>query len=142
STIYAPNEEYKVLMEVEPQYQDDPNTLALLYIRSQDGKLIPLDTVVKRTRTIGPLSINHLGQLPAATISFDVAPGVSLGKALNEVKRLADNTLPPSITTTFQGSAQAFESSLAGLGVLLVMTILVIYLVLGVLYESFIHPIT
>jgi len=142
STIYAPNNEYKVLLEVEPQYQNEPSTLSLLYVRSQSGQLVPLDTLVRETRDLGLLSINHLGQLPAVTISFDVAPGVSLGKALDEVTAMAANTLPSSITTTFQGTAQAFESSLRGLGILLLATILVIYLVLGVLYESFIHPIT
>jgi HAE1 family hydrophobic/amphiphilic exporter-1 len=104
--------------------------------------MVPLDTFVKFTRSLGPLQINHSGQLPSATISFDVAPGVSLGKALAEVHKLAAATLPDSITTGFQGTAEAFESSLSGLGILLAMTILVIYLVLGVLYESFIHPIT
>ena len=94
------------------------------------------------TRTLGPLSINHSGQLPSVTISFDVAPSVSLGKALSEVKTLADNTLPSSVTAQYSGAAQAFENSMGNLGMLLVMAILVIYLVLGILYESFIHPIT
>ncbi|HSU91559.1 MAG TPA: efflux RND transporter permease subunit, partial [Sporolactobacillaceae bacterium] len=142
STIYAPNNEFWVIMEVLPEYQSSPATLSLLYVRSSGGQLVPLDTVVKFTRSLGPLQINHSGQLPSATISFDVAPGVSLGKALSEVKKLSGAVLPDSITTSFQGTAQAFESSLGGLGMLLVMTILVIYLVLGVLYESFIHPIT
>ena len=142
STIYAPNDEFWVIMEVLPEYQASPATLSLLYVRSSGGQLVPLDTVVKFTRSLGPLQINHSGQLPSATISFDVAPGVSLGKALGEVKKLSGQVLPDSITTSFQGTAQAFESSLGGLGMLLVMTILVIYLVLGVLYESFIHPIT
>jgi hydrophobic/amphiphilic exporter-1 (mainly G- bacteria), HAE1 family len=142
STIYAPNDEFWVIMEVLPEFQSSPATLSLLYVRSSGGQLVPLDTVVKFTRSLGPLQINHSGQLPSATISFDVAPGVSLGKALGEVKKLSGAVLPDSITTSFQGTAQAFESSLGGLGMLLVMTILVIYLVLGVLYESFIHPIT
>ena len=142
STIYAPNDEYKVLMEVEPRYQNDPSTLALLYVRSQNGQLVPLDTVVKFVRGLGPLAINHSGQLPAVTISFDIAPGVSLAKGLSEVKKLATNTLPASFTTSYQGTAEAFEDSLGGLGLLLAMTILIIYLVLGILYESFIHPIT
>jgi HAE1 family hydrophobic/amphiphilic exporter-1 len=142
STIYAPNNEYWVIMEVEPQYQLDPSTLSLLYVRSSSGDLVPLDTVVKFTRSLGPLQINHFGQLPSATISFDVAPGASLGKALNEVRRLAANTLPDTVTSSFQGTAQAFESSMGNLGMLLLMTILVIYLVLGILYESFIHPVT
>ncbi len=143
STIYAPNNEYWVIMEVEPQYQLDPSTLSLLYIRSaQSGQLVPLDTLVKFTRSLGPLSINHLGQLPSATISFDTAPGVSLGQAIKEVHRVAEDILPASITISFQGTAQAFQSSTSNLGMLLVMTILIIYLVLGILYESFIHPIT
>jgi hydrophobic/amphiphilic exporter-1 (mainly G- bacteria), HAE1 family len=142
STIYAPNNEYWVVMEVEPQYQLDPSTLSLLYVRSNTGDLVPLDTVVKFTRSLGPLQINHFGQLPSATISFDVAPGASLGKALSEVRRLAANTLPDTVTSSFQGTAQAFENSMGNLGMLLVMTILVIYLVLGILYESFIHPVT
>jgi hydrophobic/amphiphilic exporter-1 (mainly G- bacteria), HAE1 family len=142
STIYAPTNQYWVVMEVAPEYQNEPSTLSLLYVRSSNGTMVPLDTIVKFTRSLGPLQINHSGQLPSATISFDVAPGVSLGKALGEVNQIAAATLPDSITTNFQGTAQAFESSLTGLGMLLLMTILVIYLVLGVLYESFIHPIT
>src|SRR5713101_5956654 len=138
STIYAPNNEFWVIMEVLPEFQSSPSTLSLLYVRSSGGQLVPLDTVVKFTRSLGPFQINPSGQLPSATISFDVAPGVSLGKALGEVKKLSGEVLPGSITTSFQGAAQAFESSLGGLGMLLIMTILVIY----VLYESFIHPIT
>jgi hydrophobic/amphiphilic exporter-1 (mainly G- bacteria), HAE1 family len=142
STIYAPNNEYWVELELEPQYQDDPASLNLLYVRSSTGQLVPLNTVAKLTRTLGPLSINHSGQLPAVTISFDVAPNVSLGKALSEVKTLAENTLPSSVTAQYSGAAQAFENSMGNLGMLLLMAILVIYLVLGILYESFIHPIT
>jgi HAE1 family hydrophobic/amphiphilic exporter-1 len=142
STIYAPIDQYKVVMELAPQYQADPGVLSLLYVRSRSGKLVPLATVTKMTRTLGPLAINHSGQLPSVTISFNVAPGVSLAKALHDVTRLAANTLPEGVTTNFQGTAQAFESSSAGLGILLALAIVVIYLVLGVLYESFIHPIT
>ncbi len=142
STIYAPTNEYWVELELEPQYQNDPASLNLLYVRSATGQLVPLNTVAKLTRTLGPLSINHSGQLPAVTISFDVAPNVSLGKALSEVKTLADNTLPSAVTAQYSGAAQAFQNSIGNLGMLLVMAILVIYLVLGILYESFIHPIT
>jgi HAE1 family hydrophobic/amphiphilic exporter-1 len=142
STIYAPNEQYKVIVEVEPRFQDDPTTLSMLYVRSDSGKLIPLDTVAHLTRNLGPLAVNHTGQLPSVTISFNVAPGVALGHALAEVKQLASDTLPDSINATYQGTAQAFESSLSDLGLLLIIAILVIYLVLGVLYESFIHPLT
>ncbi len=142
STIYAPNNAYRVVMTVQPQYQMDPSALSLLYIRSNTNQLVPLDTVAKVTRTVGPLSINHLGQLPAVTISFNLKPGVSLGDAVNEINRVARTALPDTVTTSFQGTAKAFEDSFRGLGLLLVMAILVIYIVLGVLYESFIHPIT
>jgi HAE1 family hydrophobic/amphiphilic exporter-1 len=142
STIYAADEEYWVELELEPKYQAEPSTLSLLYIRSPDGKMVPLDTFVKTATNLGPLSVNHSGQVPAVTISFNVAPGASLGKALDEVKALANNILPATITTSFGGAAEQFQSSLGSLGVLLIMAILVIYLVLGVLYESFIHPIT
>jgi hydrophobic/amphiphilic exporter-1 (mainly G- bacteria), HAE1 family len=142
STIYAPNNEYWVEMELEPQYQEDPNALNLLYVRSSTDQLVPLNTVTKITRTLGPLSVNHSGQLPSVTVSFDVAPGASLGSALSKVTALANNTLPSSVTYGYSGAAQAFQSSLGNLGLLLVMAILVIYLVLGVLYESFIHPLT
>ncbi len=114
----------------------------LLYIRSSSGKLVPLDTVARLIPTVGPLAVNHTGQLPSVTISFNVAPGVSLAKAFADVSALAANTMPATITTTFQGAAEAFQTSLTGLGMLLVMAILVIYLVLGILYESFIHPMT
>jgi hydrophobic/amphiphilic exporter-1 (mainly G- bacteria), HAE1 family len=142
STIYAPNNEYWVELELEPQYQADPATLNLLYIRSSSGQLVPLNTVAQLTQNLGPLSVNHSGQLPSVTISFDIAPGVALGKALGEVKTLTTDIVPASITTGYSGAAEAFESSLGNLGVLLLMAILVIYLVLGILYESFIHPLT
>jgi HAE1 family hydrophobic/amphiphilic exporter-1 len=142
STIYAPNNEFRVIMELEPQYQTDPSVLHMLYIHSSSGKLVPLDTVARVIPTVGPLSVDHTGQLPSVTLSFNVMPGVSLAKAFAEVRQLAANTLPSTVTTTFQGTAAAFESSLTGLGLLLLMAILVIYLVLGVLYESFIHPLT
>ena len=106
------------------------------------GQLVPLNAVAKLTPTLGPLSVNHLGQLPAVTISFNLKPGTSIGDAVNEINNLARQALPPTTTTTFQGNAQAFQSSLGGLGMLLVMAILVIYIILGILYESFLHPIT
>jgi HAE1 family hydrophobic/amphiphilic exporter-1 len=143
STIYTDVNEYWVVMEVEPQYQRDPAALSLLYIRSATGKLVPLSAVAKLTRGLGPLSISHVGQLPSVTISFNLKPGVSLGTAVEQVQKLqADLHLPATITASFQGSAQVFQSSVKGLGVLLVMSILVIYIILGILYESFIHPIT
>jgi hydrophobic/amphiphilic exporter-1 (mainly G- bacteria), HAE1 family len=142
STIYAPNDEYWVILELLPQYQMEPANLAALYIHSANGDLVPLRAVAKITQGIGPASVNHLGQFPAVTISFNLAPGVALGTALNEIQQFARQTLPEDISGSFQGTAQAFQSSMRGLGILLIAAVLVIYLVLGVLYESFIHPLT
>jgi hydrophobic/amphiphilic exporter-1 (mainly G- bacteria), HAE1 family len=142
STIYAPTNEYWVIMELEPQYQEDPQMLSYLYIRSSSGQLVPLNAVSGLSTSLGPLTVNHLGQLPSVTVSFDLAPGVSLGQAVNEIQKLASDTLPLTVSASFQGTAQAFQQSLTGLGMLLAMAILVIYIVLGILYESFIHPIT
>ncbi len=142
STIYAPNNQYQVILELEPKYQTDPSALSMLYIHSNTGQLVPLDTLATLTRNIGPLTVNHLGQLPAVTISFNLKPGVSLGDAVNVVEKLARATLPPTVSTSFQGAAQAFQSSMQGLWLLLIMALLVIYIVLGILYESFIHPLT
>ena len=141
STIYAPNDEYWVMMELEEQYQKDPNALGLLYVRSSKGNLVPLAAVASMGESLGPLSVNHLGQLPAVTLSFNVKPGVALGDAVKEVNDLI-RTLPPSVTAEFQGTAHAYQDALTGLGVLLLITILIIYIVLGILYESFIHPLT
>jgi hydrophobic/amphiphilic exporter-1 (mainly G- bacteria), HAE1 family len=147
STIFAPNNQYWVILELEPEFQRDANKLASLYIHSSSsnspgGQLVPLSAVAKLSPTLGPLSVNHLGQLPAVTISFNLKAGTSIGDAVNEINNLARQVLPPSTTTTFQGNAQAFQSSLRGLGILLVMAVLVIYIILGILYESFLHPIT
>jgi hydrophobic/amphiphilic exporter-1 (mainly G- bacteria), HAE1 family len=142
STIYAPNNAYRVITELQDQYQKDPSALSLLYVRSSKGQLVPLNAVAKLRRTVGPLTINHLGQLPAVTISFNLRPGVALGDAVSAVGKVANEMLPATISTSFQGTAQAFQSSLSGLGLLLIMAIAVIYLVLGILYESFIHPLT
>jgi len=142
STIYAPNNQYQVIMQVLPEYQMDPAALSLLYIRSANGQLVPLSSVSKLSQNLGPLSVNHLGQLPAVTLSFNTRPDVSLGTAVEAVRKTARLLLPASITTSFQGTAQAFQSSMQGLGLLLVAATLVIYIVLGILYESFIHPIT
>jgi len=150
STIFAPNNQYRVILELEPEYQQDAGAISLLYIHSavnqvpgsSAGQLVPLKAVANLTNSLGPLSVNHLGQLPAVTISFNLKPGTSIGDAVNAINDLARHYLPPTTSTTFQGNAQAFQSSLAGLGMLLVMAILVIYIILGVLYESFIHPIT
>jgi len=142
STIYTSINQYPVIMELEPQYQLDPSALSMLYIRSSTGQLVPLNTVANLSRSLGPLSINHLSQLPSVTISFDIKPGVSLGDAVSAVQKLARTALPATISTSFQGTAQAFETSMQGMGILLIMAIVVIYIVLGILYESFIHPLT
>ena len=142
STIYAPNNQYKVIVELEPRYQEDPAILSLLYIRATSGALVPLSTVAHIARSVGPLTVNHLGQLPAVTISFNLKPGVSLGEAVAAVEKIARDTLPHAINTSFQGTAQAFQASEQNLGTLLLMAILVIYIVLGILYESYIHPLT
>ena len=142
STIYTPNDEYWVVMEMLPQYQADLSAMSLLYVRSKSGVLVPLSAVVSITQTAGPLSVNHSGQLPSVTLSFNLRPGVALGQATAEVQKFADEVLPASISTGFSGTAQAFQSTQAGMLALLGIAIFVIYVVLGVLYESFIHPIT
>jgi len=143
SLIFAPNDQFYVILELLPQYQRDPEALSLLYISSSNGQEVPLSTFVKFTPKVGSLTVNHVGQLPSATISFNLAPGTSLSQATQAITKLAHATnLPTSINTSFQGSAKAFAASLQGLGLLLVVAILVIYLVLGILYENFIHPIT
>ena len=142
STIYAPNNQYQVIMEVQDAYQLDPAALSMLYIRSSTGQLVPLRSVSKLSQNVGPLSVNHLGQLPAVNISFNTRPDVSLGTAIDAVNKAAQNMLPASITTSFQGTAQVFQASMKGFGWLLFAAIIVIYIVLGILYESFIHPLT
>ena len=182
STIYATSNEYQVILEVKPEYQEDPSALGRLYIHSTaapstvsqvnqvqgalaqpsstvvnsaqapaglttpgqttTGRLIPLNTVATFSRGVGPLLVNHLGQLPSATISFNLREGVSLSAATDEVQALAKKTLPGTITMSFQGTAQIFQSSLQNLTLLMLVAVLVIYLVLGILYESFIHPFT
>jgi HAE1 family hydrophobic/amphiphilic exporter-1 len=143
SDIYAATNDYWVIMEMLPQYQTDPTALDLLYVRSTTtGKLTPLSTVAKARTTAGPLAVTHLGQTPSVTISFNLVPGVSLGGAVDQIEQAARETLPDSVHATFLGVAAAFQSSLTGMGFLVVMAILVIYMVLGILYESFIHPLT
>jgi HAE1 family hydrophobic/amphiphilic exporter-1 len=142
SMIYTPANEYSVIMELLPQYQQDVRALGLLYVRSQAGALVPLNAVARLSRSTGAVTVSHSAQLPSVTLSFDLAPGVSLGAATAEVQRLALQTLPGGITTAFSGTAQVFQSTQAGLMVLAVLAIFVIYMILGVLYESFIHPLT
>jgi HAE1 family hydrophobic/amphiphilic exporter-1 len=146
STIYAPNDQYKVLVELEPEYQRDPMVLSKLYLSGAPtgvtNNMVPLSAITTVSESVGAQAINHLGQLPAVTISFNLKPGVSLGTAVSKIQQVAQATLPASVSTSFQGAAQAFQSSLGGLGFLLIVAILVIYLVLGILYESFVHPLT
>jgi HAE1 family hydrophobic/amphiphilic exporter-1 len=142
STIFAPTNSYSVIMELSPEYRRDPSALSLLYVRTGDGKLAPLETLVETSTGVGPLSVNHSGQLPSVTLSFNLRPGVSLGEATAAVERLAANILPDTFSASFQGTAQAFQSSLKNMSILLVLAVLVIYIVLGILYESFIHPLT
>jgi hydrophobic/amphiphilic exporter-1 (mainly G- bacteria), HAE1 family len=177
STIYAPVNEYKVLLELAPEFQNDPSALSMLYFKATPqpgtaaaanagapaaggtssgavggalgsagnltaGTVVPLDTLAKTTQVVGPQTVNHHGQLPAVTISFGLAPGASLGDVLTRVQKVADQTLPDTVSGAFQGAAKAFESSLGNLAVLLVIAIMVVYIVLGILYESYIHPLT
>ncbi len=142
SSIYSPVSDYAVIMELQPKYQADPNALNLLYVRASSGRLIPLNEVVKSRTTVGPLSITHLGQMPSVTISFNLAPGVALGDAVQKIQEKANETLPDTVHTAFQGTAAAFQDSMTGMGWLVLLAIVVIYMVLGILYESFIHPIT
>jgi HAE1 family hydrophobic/amphiphilic exporter-1 len=143
STIYTPSNQYWVILEVDPKYQRDASALSMLYIRSSLGKLVPLDAVAALRPGLGPLTVTHLGQLPAVTISFNTKPGVSLSEAVAAVQNVQrELRTPATLATSFQGTAQAFQDSLRGQGLLLLATLIVIYLVLGILYESFIHPLT
>ena len=142
STILTPNNQYYVIMELLPRYQNDLTSLNLLYVRSSRGTLVPLSSVARLAPSVGPLSINHSGQLPSITLSFNLRPGVSLGQAVDAVQRTAGEVLPSAISTAFSGTAQAFQASQTGLNALLLLAVVVIYLVLGILYESFIHPLT
>ncbi|WP_414518674.1 efflux RND transporter permease subunit [Nostoc sp. PCC 9305] len=142
STIYTPNDQFYVILEVKPEFQRDPSALSMLYVQSSTGKLVPLSAIANITQSVGPLTVTHVAQLPSATISFDTLPGTSLSQATDAIKQAASEVLPSTITTSFQGSAQTFQQSFNDLGVLLLVSILVIYLILGILYEDFIHPIT
>jgi HAE1 family hydrophobic/amphiphilic exporter-1 len=142
-TILASADQYDVLLEVLPQFQRNPNALGELYIKSSAGKLVPLSAVSTLKQTVAPLSVNHIGQLPAVNFQFNTSPGVALSQATTAVSEAAHSIgMPDTVSFSFQGTAAAFEDSLKGLGLLLLIAVLVIYLVLGILYESFIHPIT
>ncbi len=142
STIYTPNDQFYVIMELKPEYQRNPSALSMLYVRSSTGQIVPLKAIANITQTVGPLTVTHLAQLPSATISFDTLPGVSLSQATKAIQQVASEVLPATITTNFQGSAQVFNQSFNDLGLLLLVSIVVIYLILGILYEDFIHPLT
>jgi HAE1 family hydrophobic/amphiphilic exporter-1 len=142
STIFASNNEYQVILEAKPEFQRDPTALSRMFIRAATGQLVPIDALVEVDRGVGPLTINHSGQLPSVTISFDVRSGSSLSEALAKAQAAAKDVLPATLTTGFQGTAQEFQRSARGLALLLIAAVVVIYLVMGMLYESFIHPIT
>jgi len=141
STIYSPTNQYKVVMELDPQYQKDPTVLAALFVRSDKGRMVPLSSLGKLTQGLGPLTVNHLGQITSVTLSFNLKPGTPLGDAVAAIEEEARG-LPDEISTSFQGTAQAYQQSTKGLALLLALTILVIYIILGILYESYIHPLT
>ncbi len=142
STIYGPTNQYRVLLEILPRFQEHADYLSLLHLKSSDGHLIPLDTLATLRNDVGPQTINHSGQLPSVTISFSLRPGVSLGDATTRIQEVADRTLPGNMTTSFQGAAKTFLSSLNNLGLLILIAIMVVYIVLGMLYESYVHPLT
>jgi HAE1 family hydrophobic/amphiphilic exporter-1 len=142
STIYTPNDQYWVVMELLPQYQRDLSAMNLLHISGRNGVSVPLGSLAQIKPGTGPLSVNHSGQLPSVTLSFNLTPGTSIGTAVERVQAAAREVLPSTISTSFAGTAQAFQAAQKGLLVLLILAILVIYLVLGILYESFVHPLT
>jgi HAE1 family hydrophobic/amphiphilic exporter-1 len=142
STIYGSKSQYKVLLELDPKDQEQVDSLSKISFKTSTGALVPLDSVMQVRETVGPQTVNHAGQLPAVTISFGLRPGVALGAAVDRIQQVAASVLPPTVTTEFQGSAKVFQASLQNLGLLLVIAIGVVYIVLGMLYESYIHPLT
>jgi HAE1 family hydrophobic/amphiphilic exporter-1 len=142
STIYSPTNQYRVLLEMLPQYQEHTDGLEMIYLKSDSGQLVPLNAVAKLVSDAGPQSIPHSGQLPSVTISFALRPGTSLGQATDEIGEAAKANLPATITGTFQGTAKVFQDSMKNMGILLIVAIAVVYIVLGMLYESYVHPLT
>jgi HAE1 family hydrophobic/amphiphilic exporter-1 len=142
STIYGTTAQYRVLLELDPKYQTEADSLRKIAFKTPGGALVPLESVVSFKETVGPQSINHSGQLPSVSVSFGLRPGVSLGAATEHVKQVADALLPATITTSFEGSAKVFQQSMTNLGLLLFVAVGVVYIVLGALYESYIHPLT
>ena len=142
STIFGANDQYSVLLEYLPEFRADAGALDRLHLRSDTGRLVPLGAVASVREGLGPLSVNHSGQLPSVTLSFNVRQGVALGEALADLQGVADTTLPAGVQASFQGNARQFQDAQASMGWLLVLAIVVIYIVLGILYESYIHPLT
>ncbi len=142
STIYSTTAQYKVLLELDPKYQANADSLEKIWFKSSSGALVPLQSILRFKEDVGPQTINHSGQLPSVTISFNLKPGIALGNAVDTVQTLASSILPSNVTTSFQGSAKVFQSSLTNLGLLLTIAILVVFIVLGILYESYVHPLT
>ena len=142
STIYSPTNQYRVLLEMLPQYQEHTDGLNMIYLKSDSGQLVPLNAVAKLVSDAGPQSIPHSGQLPSVTISFALRPGTSLGQATSEIEEAAKANLPATITGNFQGTAKVFQDSMKNMGILLIVAIAVVYIVLGMLYESYVHPLT
>jgi HAE1 family hydrophobic/amphiphilic exporter-1 len=142
STIYGPTSQYRVLLELDPHYQQHADSLQKIAFKTTRGTLVPLESIVRFKETVGPQTVSHVGQLPAVTISFGLRPGVSLGDAVARIEETAGRVLPPTVTTAFQGSAKTFQESMQNLGLLLAVAIGVVYIVLGMLYESYVHPIT
>jgi hydrophobe/amphiphile efflux-1 (HAE1) family protein len=143
ATIYTSSHQYKVILEVQPQFQDDPSALSRIYLSTSTGARVPLSTIAHFSNTVEPLTVNHQGQFPAVTLSFNVAPGFALGQAVDRIQEIQDQLRTPvTLQGTFQGTAQEFQKSLSAMPLLIVAAILVVYIVLGVLYESYIHPIT
>jgi HAE1 family hydrophobic/amphiphilic exporter-1 len=141
-TIYGARTQYRVLLEIDPKYQERPESLKKISFRTPQGSLVPLEEVMNIKEDVGPQSVNHYGQLPAVNISFGLKPGVSLGTAIDHVNQAARQTLPATVTTSLQGSAKVFQASLKNLSLLFFIAVGVVYIVLGMLYESYIHPIT
>jgi HAE1 family hydrophobic/amphiphilic exporter-1 len=143
STIYTPSEQYSVILEVQDKDQRDVSALNKLYVRARSGALVPLAAVADFKRETGPLTVSHLGQLPSVTVSFNLAPDVTLGTAIDAIRGVEQKiSLPTTTITAFQGAAKAFKSSFEGMGLLLALALIAVYIVLGILYESFIHPLT
>jgi len=142
STVYGATDQYFVLLELDPRFQRDINALRSLFVQSSSGRMVPIHAVADIRMGVGPVSVSHYGQLPAVVLSFNLAPGVAVGEAVARVETIARETLPAGISTTMAGSAKAFQDAFRTLPVLLVITILVIYMVLAILYENYAHPVT